>query len=38
MYSVLEGIKDEMVMSYFKILSWHLPERTEENHEIPWSG
>jgi hypothetical protein len=23
------------VMAYFKVLSWHLPEATVENHKIP---
>jgi hypothetical protein len=29
----LERIWKEVVMAYLKVLSWHLPGGTEENHE-----
>jgi hypothetical protein len=28
-----ERIWQDVVMDYFRMLSWHLPEQTEENHE-----
>jgi hypothetical protein len=35
MNSELERISKEMVMAKFKVLFWHLPGRTEENHKKP---
>jgi hypothetical protein len=34
----LERMWKEAVMAEFKVLSWNLPGRTEENHEKPQSG
>jgi hypothetical protein len=31
----LEGIVMEAVITYFKVLSWHLSGGTEKNHENP---
>jgi hypothetical protein len=33
MFNEFERIRNEPVMAYFKVLSWHLPEGTEEIHE-----
>jgi hypothetical protein len=33
MYSELERIDEEVVMTYFKVLLQHLPGRAEENHK-----
>jgi hypothetical protein len=33
----LEKIWKEAVMAYFKVLSWHSPGGTEENHDKPQS-
>jgi hypothetical protein len=30
---LLESMWKEVVMALFKVLSWNLPRRTEENHE-----
>jgi hypothetical protein len=38
MNNELEKMWKEVVMAYFKILSEHLPEGTEENHVKPQSG
>jgi hypothetical protein len=34
----LEGMWEEMVITSFIVLSWHLPQRTEGNHEKHVSG
>jgi hypothetical protein len=34
MYSDLERVKEEGVITYLKVLSWHLPVITEEGSKI----
>jgi hypothetical protein len=38
MNNELETMWKEAVMAAFKVISWHLPRGTEENHEKPQSG
>jgi hypothetical protein len=34
----LEGLWEEVDITSFIVLSWHLPQRTEENHEKHVAG
>jgi len=33
MHVELEGIGNDMVMPYPKVVSWHSPKRTQDNHD-----
>jgi hypothetical protein len=38
MNNTLERACQEVVVTYFETVLWHLPVRTVENHKMPWLG